>query len=722
MAIPYTGDNSVQASLTPTPLQNISPSANSFGAQTAEAVKALGSNLDKTGDVLAERALAFQGLQNEAMAKDADTSGTRQLVDILHDPQAGYFSKFGKDAVDSYGSTMKQLEKVRQDTKATLPNPEAQKLFDNTFARRLDYAMGDMAGHASQQNRKWMQDSSEARIDTAKNLVSLDPANNARFTSNLGVIKSEVEQQGEMWGQAPDTVKANLQKQTSAAWETRIRSLATSDPIAAQDMYRHNVSEITGDKAIALEQHLQQMVKPVEARTLAHNVLSGSSTMDVDKLVSAVISKESGGNISAISGKGATGIMQLMPDTAREVAEQLNVPFDADKLKNDAEYNKVLGVQYLKNMGARYGGNQTLALAAYNAGPANVDKWIAQFGNPNAGQISNEEFTKKIPFSETQDYVQTINAKVPPNPGTIPTASDIRKHEEDMITSARQTAKQLRPNDPVFEDMAVTQVKSYTSQIIEGDRLRKQDNGNTLLAMTMGNGDPKNSIKSFDSLVSTPQGKEAWAAADPETQSTILSKIRSNARGEESRSPTPQDSALYYQMLGKSTSSPEEFRKTDLTPLAKVLPYSQWEDLAKRQTTMNKSSAGDFDKPLKLSYYRDLVSPIISEAGINTQKDKPRYEKFLGQFEYQLRQFQDEHKKDPKDDDVRRIASNLVAVDPDTKRQWFGSNKAFFEERPDLKTRDTVVNAFKKVNNGRTPTEDEINRLYVSTIQRLKIK
>ena len=125
-------------------------------------------------------------------------------------------------------------------------------------------------------------------------------------------------------------------------------------------------------------------------------------------LALAVTRQESAFNSAAISPSGALGLMQLMPGTARDVAGRMGVPFIQDKLTRDPAYNVGLGSQYLSEMLQRFGGSYELALAAYNAGPNRVARWLDSIGDPRAGKIDMVDWIEMIPFRETRNYVQRI--------------------------------------------------------------------------------------------------------------------------------------------------------------------------------------------------------------------------------------------------------------------------------------------------------------------------
>lgn len=115
------------------------------------------------------------------------------------------------------------------------------------------------------------------------------------------------------------------------------------------------------------------------------------------------------------SSVGARGLMQLMPATAREVAEELDVLslHTTARLTADPEYNAVLGSRYLSNMAARFNGNVVMMSAAYNAGPSRPDRWMEAYGDPRKGEIDIVDFVEMVPFRETQNYIMRVTESLP---------------------------------------------------------------------------------------------------------------------------------------------------------------------------------------------------------------------------------------------------------------------------------------------------------------------
>ncbi|SMF18429.1 soluble lytic murein transglycosylase [Tistlia consotensis] len=125
-------------------------------------------------------------------------------------------------------------------------------------------------------------------------------------------------------------------------------------------------------------------------------------------LVAGLMRQESEFDVEATSPSGALGLMQLMPSTAREVAGKLGVPYHVGLLTGDPGYNMKLGRAYLSRLLARTGGYVPMAVASYNAGPGNVDRWLRFNGDPRDGTTDPVDWIESIPFTETRNYVQRV--------------------------------------------------------------------------------------------------------------------------------------------------------------------------------------------------------------------------------------------------------------------------------------------------------------------------
>lgn len=122
----------------------------------------------------------------------------------------------------------------------------------------------------------------------------------------------------------------------------------------------------------------------------------------------AIMRQESSFDRTAQSGVGARGMMQLMPGTARETAGKLGMSYDLSRLTSDPQYNIMLGSKYFSDLMNSFGNYAPLAVAAYNAGPGNVRKWIRERGDPRTPGVDVLRWVEEIPFFETKNYVQRV--------------------------------------------------------------------------------------------------------------------------------------------------------------------------------------------------------------------------------------------------------------------------------------------------------------------------
>jgi len=121
-------------------------------------------------------------------------------------------------------------------------------------------------------------------------------------------------------------------------------------------------------------------------------------------LAAAVGLQESGWNPLAVSSAGARGLLQVMPDVGAELARRLRLTgYKPDDLFDPA-INVKLGCRHLADYLRRFGGSEAKALAAFNGGPARVERWSVP------ASLEEERFVERIPIAETRLYVKRVSA------------------------------------------------------------------------------------------------------------------------------------------------------------------------------------------------------------------------------------------------------------------------------------------------------------------------
>ncbi|MNE39724.1 Soluble lytic murein transglycosylase precursor [compost metagenome] len=122
------------------------------------------------------------------------------------------------------------------------------------------------------------------------------------------------------------------------------------------------------------------------------------------QLVAAIIRSESNYQTGRESRKGALGLMQIMPDTAAWVVQKAGFrEVTEDMLLHRADVSIEVGTWYLHSLHKQFDHNSIAVIAAYNAGPGNVRKWM------DSGVWDGTQDTiSQIPFGETRHYIQRV--------------------------------------------------------------------------------------------------------------------------------------------------------------------------------------------------------------------------------------------------------------------------------------------------------------------------
>jgi len=127
-----------------------------------------------------------------------------------------------------------------------------------------------------------------------------------------------------------------------------------------------------------------------------------------EQWIRAIIAAESNNVPSAVSPKGAIGLMQVMPGTAELMSGKLEKPYVLGDLTSNPAYNVTLGAGYLAQLVEEFGPAVALIAAGYNAGPGRPRRWITEFGDPRTESVDIVDWVETIPFAETRTYVMRV--------------------------------------------------------------------------------------------------------------------------------------------------------------------------------------------------------------------------------------------------------------------------------------------------------------------------
>jgi len=157
-------------------------------------------------------------------------------------------------------------------------------------------------------------------------------------------------------------------------------------------------------KAIRIDSYFQKCLFPFPHNLEFNNI---NSIVNPALLIS-IAKQESEFFVYAKSPSGALGLVQVMPNTAKITAKKIGIKYDKNKLFKDANYNLTIGSNYLYSLINNYEGSIILAIAAYNAGPTNVNKWLKKNGDPRKEEVNYITWIESIPYTETRNYVQRV--------------------------------------------------------------------------------------------------------------------------------------------------------------------------------------------------------------------------------------------------------------------------------------------------------------------------
>lgn len=256
--VPFNPNPTVAPAGAPGVFLNVERNPNAFGASVAQAGQNLGATLDQAGTQTAQTVMKFQQEYNESAVDKANTAlEKRNRENVLFGPD-GFYNKRGGDAMDAMGPASQQLEQNRLDARASLSNPEQQRMFDYMTRRSASRELYQMQAHATTEFRVWQGDTAKGAIENEVNNSATYWNDDQRFAQSVGAIKIQAAKLLTLKGIDPDsdTGKAEITHYTSEAWSARIRSVMAQNPSVAREMFDANADQMDAGHRAVMDQQL----------------------------------------------------------------------------------------------------------------------------------------------------------------------------------------------------------------------------------------------------------------------------------------------------------------------------------------------------------------------------------------------------------------------------------------------------------------------------------
>jgi hypothetical protein len=392
------------------------------GARVADIPGNLGAGLEQGIGQLGKAAIAIAAREQEKADLAQVLEAKRRLGDwerSWFDPenQAGVYGSRGRDALGLTDRMDEDYQRVEAEIAGSIRSPRAQAKFRElaigtrqaVLERAQGYAVREHDAYVKSEFEASMLSSTEAAARAAVDGRPEDQAKEIQY--GLSVLRSQAVTQGE----PPELTRQREQAYLSAVHATALKAMVDAGSIEEATSYLDaNGAAMSVKDAGDVTARLRPLQAEILTDALVYGAQAGVSAqslggdLGLDDIWPSLERQESGSQgQAAVSPKGALGVAQVMPATGPEAARLAGLPWDPDRLKNDEAYNRALGRAYMGEQ-LRVFGSMPLALAAYNAGPGAVQRWLRTIGDPRRGEVSVAEFVERIPFKETRGYVQKI--------------------------------------------------------------------------------------------------------------------------------------------------------------------------------------------------------------------------------------------------------------------------------------------------------------------------
>lgn len=393
----------------PVVFQNIETNPDMFGAAQGRALEMFGKGISSLSGL-------FDGLQDKQNQSDILTrySGAKDKIrDYLYNSDNGLYNKKSGEARGAYQNFIKFSDDLMSSEEGELKDPKSRETFKKMWLNERDTMADGVFRFEAAETHNFSIEAQKAVIKSASETAAVSYNDPEVIRKSVDDVRRAI--RASNIGQPIDAVKQLEQEAESSIYSQVVIRAAMDDPTRASELLGQYKDKLNPSDFIQTSKALAPALKKDQVSRAYTGITSGGTAANeltkiqpnAKALVTAMAGAESNFDSSAESDKGASGVMQVMPDTARDISIRLG-----DGLmegKTDDEIKGILkdpettiglryGVYYMQKQLETFDGDLEASLIAYNAGPQNAKKFLA----------AGRDYSALPKPEETRPYVDKI--------------------------------------------------------------------------------------------------------------------------------------------------------------------------------------------------------------------------------------------------------------------------------------------------------------------------
>lgn len=670
-----------------------------------------GQALTRMGQAANQMAVQKQQEANQLRVDDALNKAKEAALRLTYDQEAGFTNlrginalerPDGKPLADEYGQTLqKQIDEIA----SGLGNDVQRQAFQQNAGDILTSFRGQAIRHESNEYRTYAESVSEGVQATAMRDIALNWNNPDAVASGVDRIRAEVFREAQLFGKSAEWQKAQAREMTSKGHRQALTAaLEQNDPLYADAYLRKHSEQMTADDILAVRGRITKAVDADIAvgavQETMHQYAGRIAPGETERAFNVALNTESNmrqfdaNGAPLESSAGAIGIAQVMPATAPEAAELAGLEWDEKKYRNDADYNRALGLAYFQKQVQDHGGNLAKAFAAYNAGPGRLQTAVANAENNReaGGTLTWLDFMPE----ETQNYVEK-NVREYENGKGKPRRPSLAEMERNLREDPRLAG------NPQRLKMAREELEhQYTRQT---EALEQRDNA--LVAEAM-----RGVVENGGSYSALPSGLRA--EIPPGKIGKVMDFAKKISKGDD------RTNLWIYNRLASDPAALADMSDDEFYALRDGLSESDFKYFAKERATAIEAKQEGTDSGIKdAGTLVQQLSDAAKRAGLDTE-DRAGFQYVARQ---EIQRAQQERGKTLTFDERQQVIDRLMLSGevesgswwkPDSDRTYYevaGTEDAenFVPEVPDA-DRSAIAAALER--NDMAPSDENILAVY----------